>query len=273
MRLSYVASGTHGVPVVLMHGMGNDSSVWADVFAANRTGRSVFALDLRGHGDSDHAADAQYSLDLRCEDLEDFFRVAGLNTAVLVGHSIGGIAAAVFASRHAGRTAGLVLVDCGPVSNRGALAHVRDRMAQIPTHFASVSEYELLLKTLYPLASARTLRALAASSVRRSDAAGFSLKLDPRFSAAIGSAKGRSDDELWELLRQIPCKTLVVRGLASSLLDMAVAQRMARQALTDGELQVIKRAGHCVMIDNPEDFVAVLWEFLSRIEPVAEAAR
>ena len=51
-----------------------------------------------------------------------------------------------------------------------------------------------------------------------------------------------------------PCPSLVIRGAASDVLDAGTADRMVEEALPDGRLEVVPRAGHSVMLDNPEGF-------------------
>jgi pimeloyl-ACP methyl ester carboxylesterase len=58
--------------------------------------------------------------------------------------------------------------------------------------------------------------------------------------------------ELWDALARVPCPALVLRGAASDVVSADVADRMAEEALAQGRLVVIPRAGHSVMVDNPE---------------------
>jgi len=65
----------------------------------------VLALDQRGHGDSDWAADGDYSLDAMQGDLDALIPALGLDGARgfhLIGHSMGGRNSFVWASRHPG---------------------------------------------------------------------------------------------------------------------------------------------------------------------------
>jgi pimeloyl-ACP methyl ester carboxylesterase len=64
--------------------------------------------------------------------------------------------------------------------------------------------------------------------------------------------EARITSELWDALARVPCPTLVVRGAASDVVSADVADRMAEEVLAQGRLVVIPRAGHSVMVDNPE---------------------
>jgi pimeloyl-ACP methyl ester carboxylesterase len=54
----------------------------------------------------------------------------------------------------------------------------------------------------------------------------------------------------------------VVRGAASDVLSAETADRMTDEVLKDGRLCVVARAGHSVMLDNPEEFLAALTGFV-----------
>ena len=65
---------------------------------------------------------------------------------------------------------------------------------------------------------------------------------------------------LWEILGKLACPTLVVRGAASDVLSADTAERMV-EVMPKGELAVIPRAGHSVMTDHPEAFLAAVSRF------------
>ena len=102
--------GSGGLPVVFVHSFGGRSAHWVAQLEHLRPDRRAVAFDLRGHGRSaapegDHYAIADLAADLAAvEDARDLKRF------VLVGHSIGGVAAISFAGEHPDRVAGLLLV-------------------------------------------------------------------------------------------------------------------------------------------------------------------
>ncbi|WP_329790413.1 alpha/beta hydrolase [Lentzea sp. DG1S-22] len=100
MKLAATDFGGSGTPFLLLHGLGGDRSVW-ETFAPRLDGRAV-AVDLRGHGES---PDGEWDWDAVLDDLEDTAVHFGLDDPVVVGHSLGGILAGMWASRHPGRPA------------------------------------------------------------------------------------------------------------------------------------------------------------------------
>ncbi|WP_405057965.1 alpha/beta fold hydrolase [Kribbella sp. NBC_01505] len=104
-------------PVVLLHGLSGNSSRWDLVAPELAKHRRVLALDQRGHGASVRAA--SYSFEAMRDDLLEFVDALGLQTFLLVGHSMGGTVAALFAEHHSDRLTGLVLVDAPPPDGDG----------------------------------------------------------------------------------------------------------------------------------------------------------
>lgn len=68
--------------------------------------------------------------------------------------------------------------------------------------------------------------------------------------------------QLWQALGSIHCPTLVLRGQLSAILSQPVAQKMVDQALPNGQLRSISKAGHALMVDNPEEFEEQLTAFI-----------
>ncbi|MFB9459214.1 alpha/beta fold hydrolase [Streptomyces antimycoticus] len=112
IRLAYQVSGPPDAPpLVLLHALGEDATDWDVVAPVLARSRRVYALDLRGHGQSDWPRD--YSLELMRADVLAVLDELALGQVELVGHSMGGIVAYLIASDHPQRVARLVLEDVG----------------------------------------------------------------------------------------------------------------------------------------------------------------
>lgn len=258
-----------GVPLLLVHGFGNDAHVWDEVAPALAPYYRTVALDLRGHGDSDHDAEARYDHLSMVRDLEAVTEALGFERLVLVGHSLGGRVSMRFAGRNPAKMAGLVIVDAGPEFDARGVTRIRLEAETAADSFASVDEYLALLVQNYPATPVETLARLARHWVRPRDDGRFEIKMD----AALrrGRVPRGVDEEtwmrqeneaLWAALRDTPCPTLVVRGAASDVLSADTADRMVDEVLKDGRLCVVSRAGHSVMLDNVEEFRAALSGFV-----------
>ena len=101
-----------GASIVLLHGLFGSSDNWGTVARDLSTDLDVTLVDLRDHGRSPHTETTDY--DLMAEDVHALFTELDLKNAVLVGHSMGGKAAMVFAQRWPELLKQLVVVDIGP---------------------------------------------------------------------------------------------------------------------------------------------------------------
>ncbi|MGB3484657.1 MAG: alpha/beta hydrolase [Mycobacterium sp.] len=90
-------TGDHRPPVVLLHGLTFDRHMWAPM-VRELSGRRVLALDLPGHGDS--LRRNSYDLNEVVEVLHDALRIADVERPVMVGHSVGGLLATMYAGNH-----------------------------------------------------------------------------------------------------------------------------------------------------------------------------
>ena len=135
-----------GPPVVLLHGLMDNSAGFAPLLAAFEAGgasaHDIIAPDWRGHGDSD-ATPGAYWFPNYLADLEALLDTLGIaQPAVLVGHSMGGQIASLYAGARPDRVAGLVTLDSLNVPDSDpadAPARYRDWLDTL-THGAAVSE-------------------------------------------------------------------------------------------------------------------------------------
>jgi pimeloyl-ACP methyl ester carboxylesterase len=105
--------GDGGIPVILLHSFGGDSSHWATTLDKLRHHRRALAIDLRGHGKSARPRDMDYSVAAFVRDVELVAKQLKLERFVLVGHSLGAAVANAYAGKHPRQVAGLVLVGAG----------------------------------------------------------------------------------------------------------------------------------------------------------------
>ncbi|MFD4674345.1 alpha/beta fold hydrolase [Lentzea sp. NPDC058450] len=95
MKLAATDFGGEGTPHLLLHGLGGARSNW-EALAPHLNGRAV-AVDLRGHGES---PDGEWDWEAVLDDLDETVVHFGLGEPVVVGHSLGGVLAGLWALRH-----------------------------------------------------------------------------------------------------------------------------------------------------------------------------
>ena len=258
-----------GVPLVLLHGHGNDAHLWDDFVPCVAPHYRVLAVDQRGHGDSDWDPQGRYDSDSMADDLEKVLAAFGIDRFVLIGFSMGGRASMVFAGRHPERLAGLVLVDIGPELDARGRIRIGGEIAENRTPvFRDLEEYTRLLSRNYPAGSPDALRRMAKYGLRQRPDGLFELKLDPMLRAdRIEDEQGRAAEaalsqRMWDALAKLPCPTLVVRGAASDILSPEIADKMVDEVLQKGRLAVVPQAAHSVATDNPKGFEEAVSAFV-----------
>jgi pimeloyl-ACP methyl ester carboxylesterase len=234
---------TGRAPLLLTHGFGATSRMWAPNVPALSADRQVLTWDLRGHGGSD--APEQISHDDCLADMAALLDTLGAERAVLCGMSLGGYLSLLFRARHPERVAALVLVDTGPGFRRDA---ARDEWNATALRTADALEAEGL--GVLP----QTAEHVEASHVHGADGVA---------TAARGILTQR-DGEVFASLEQVDVPTLIVVGSEDAPFLGAADVMEAR--IPRAKKVVIADAGHAANMDRPDEFNAAVRDFLEEHE-------
>jgi pimeloyl-ACP methyl ester carboxylesterase len=248
-------------PVILLHGVTGHARTWDDEARALSAARRVFALDQRGHGDSDPAPDGDYTTATLCDDLATFIDSLRLAQVSLVALSMGGRVAIAYAGRYPSRVSRLVVVDIGPEIAPAGRGRVGGMMAGAPERFDSVARAIDYARTNAPRYTEALLRHRVEHGVRPLADGGFTWKYDRAIRESVRNGRWRDSIDLWPLWSAITCPTLIIRGADSDILSPEIARRML-DAQPHAELVDIPNAGHTVPGDQPEAFLETLKKFL-----------
>ena len=262
INLHYLDWGNGSAPpVLLVHGLRGHAHSWDDVSGALCQDYHVLALDQRGRGDSEWAPDGDYSGAAYVADLVSFCGSLRLDSFILVGHSMGGRNSIAFASKHSDQLKKLIIVDIGPTVDPAGGARITTEMQQVPEEFDSLNAVVEYMSKQNRFASDQVVRRRLQYATRElpNGKIGWRYDLAIREQRRNGTAPPAED--LWPMLPNISCPTLIVRGKQTDLLPAEVAQRMVA-TLPDASLVEIDQAGHMVFEDNPEDFIVAVRSWL-----------
>ena len=259
-RLHYVDYGS-GPPVVLVHGVGGCWQWWLENLPELGLSSRVIAVDLPGFGDSEPLP-SPGEMSSHVETLAALLDQLELDRVVLVGHSLGGLIAMMFAIQHPNRLDGLVSV-CG-----GGIVIGRRRLDAIVKGFllfnGLFSRTPRLVRALALRPRLRRLMfepftghpetlsaALAAQILPRMAAPGFA-------DAVVSGARMASEIDPVG----IATPTLLIWGERDPILPVARARELAGR-MPQARLIALDGVGHCPMFESRDVFNAALSGFVA----------
>jgi pimeloyl-ACP methyl ester carboxylesterase len=275
-RLIADVFGTHGAAVLLLHGGGQTRHAWrTTAVAIARAGHIAYALDQRGHGDSDWVesgayAFADFAADLRC--VADAVTASTGTAPILIGASLGGIAAllaegAVAAAGAAPLFSALVLVDITPRIDRAGVAKIQAFMrAHSREGFATVAEAADAVAAYLPHRPRPRSHEGLKKNLRLCADGRWRWHWDPRFIDGPRPVGGsRSEEDLVEAARSLKQPTLLVRGGSSEVVKEAHAREFL-QLVPHAEYLDVGGAQHMVAGDQNDRFTASILDFVARLD-------
>lgn len=263
LRLHYLDWGASGKPaMVLLHGFAVTAHAWDFFSLTARADFHMYALDHRGHGDSEWAPDGDYGRDRHVADLIAFVDALHLDSFVLIGHSLGGGVALLAASQLAGRVRALVIVDSTLGLRRGPNT-VRQFIAG-PDTFPSLEAFADYAIRLNPRRTRAGLLRSLPHNARQLPDGRWTWKYDPLLRDPNQPRTPPDFAAMWSALATAPCPIMYVRASASSHLADEFVPALASLA-PRVRLVTVPHAGHSVMGDNPVAFAAVVRRFLADV--------
>ena len=262
LNLHYLEWGDAGAPpVVMIHGLSGNAHAFDNLAPHFVPRYHVISVDVRGRGDSDWAADANYSNDAYVADLEGLRQALGFEHFSVVGTSMGGRISLTYAGTCPDRVERTVLNDIGPeIDPRGGnriATSTRDAVNTFET-MEEVIAWHCEQRAGFRSLNDADQRATAGHTVKARPGGGYAWKMDP----AVRTNPRRPDPEVsWNLARRIPGPVLLVRGGDSDLLSPEIAQRMEAE-MQDCRMVEVPGVGHAPTLMEPEAFGPVM-EFFS----------
>ena len=243
----------HGEPLVLLHGLFGSGDNWFGVAPKLAEKFHVLIPDLRNHGHSPHHAEMDYPL--MATDVDKFFAAQKIESAHVIGHSMGGKVAMQFALDFPARVKKLVVVDMAP----RAYARVHDKIfaallaVDLPA-FQTRQQIEEVLASEIP---SLNLRRFLLKNLGRNEHGKFVWKMNLRGVAENYSRLG----EVLSAKNQFDKPALFIRGGKSDYIN-AADETEIRRRFPAAQVATIAAANHWVHADAPEEFLKLVLDFL-----------
>lgn len=264
LSFHYVEWGSPQAPPLLcLHGITQTAHSWDEVAAELGRDRRVICLDQRGHGDSDWATDGDYARQTQAADVDAITDALKLPPFVLAGMSMGGINSITFTARHPEKVRALIIVDVSPEIQAKGVENIRNFIQQedvLPSFEAFVERAH----AFNPRRSLDNIRSRLRHNLKQLPGGHWTWKYDPTLRSPQRGFQASALLNLWDDVHAIRCPTLIVKGGESDILSADSAAKL-QAAIPGSQLAVIPGAGHSVMGDNPEEFVAAVRSFLRSV--------
>jgi len=244
-----------GPTIVFVHGLGATSNVWH----AQRTTLSkyyrVIVYDRTGSGRSQKARDG-YSINAWADELAGLLDHLAVESAVVVGHSLGSMVAQRFAGKYANRTKALILA--------GGEAELPPAAKNLLTERARAIEAD----GLFPVVGAWLMGVLSAATREANPALTGLLREmflanDPKTYAL--HALALRDGEVRGDHANIHCPTLLTVGDQDPVTPLSW-QRQIAASIADSRIRVIPNTAHMTMLESPAVFNCVVMDFLATLK-------
>lgn len=246
-----------GPLLVWLHGLGASKDQWGPaMFALAREYQCVF-VDLPGHGQSLPQPNRGHGPHALLEAIEPILAAQGDRPLVLIGSSLGGCVAGLYAARHPQRVKGLVLMAPAGLGSTAMSAELVARVERGDGVFGyrNVVELQRFWQWLFvrpPRPGTRLLRALAASGRQRYE----------QIRQVVEECGVDGLQVLAERLPAIVCPTLVLWG-AQDRVFLAEAMPPMLQRMARAEGQLIEQAGHVPYLEQGGQVRAAISRFLA----------
>lgn len=274
LRLHYVDWGNRSAPpLILVHGGRDHARSWDWVAHDLRRDHHVIAPDLRGHGDSAWAIGSMYHIAEYVVDLAQLIDAIGHEQVTLVAHSMGSVICAQYAGANPHRVSRFVAIEGidmpktiarkigNPTPNERvarAISMAQQQAARTPKRYATLEEAAERMHQANAFLSREQAEHLTVHGVARNEDGSYSWKFDdyargPKLFTLPGA-------EMAELVRQITCPVLLVRGTESDAPDPKESGLLDR--IPDVRAVALEGAGHWVHHDRLDELLGTVRSFL-----------
>lgn len=247
INMHYTRTGGNKSPLILLHGLMGNGACWTPVAQALESEYDVIMPDARGHGKSS-VPDDGYRYEDHANDIEGLIEALGLSLPIVIGHSMGGMTAALIASRKQKLLRGLVLAD--PTFLSPEVQHEVYEGDTVEQHrrFLNKSFDEILreARARQPHRSFNLIELINKARYQTSTIP-FQVLKPP-------------NPEYKQLMSEIDVPSLLV--IADEGIVSAAVGEDLQNLNSKLQMEIITGAGHGLHYDQPEQFIAIVKSFL-----------
>jgi 3-oxoadipate enol-lactonase len=243
------AGGGDATPIVFLHGVGSDKSVWRPQLAHFGRTRRAIAFDYPGYGDSDPAPEGTTRDDYASAILSAMYEL-GVDRAHICGLSLGGVVAIAMHHAAPDHCASLILADTFAVHPEGRAIYERTLAGSRDLSAMAEARVEVLIAQPADPAVRREV----VETMSRIDSAAFRIGAEAVWLADQRDRAGAIRVPALVLVGDQDLVTPV--DLSNELVDL----------IPDARMQVIAGAGHLTNLEKPDEFNRIVEEFVLELD-------
>lgn len=243
--------GGERTPLVLLHGVGSDRSVWHPQLDHFGPERRTIAFDYPGYGESDPAPEGT-TRDDYADSILAAMDALGIGHAHVCGLSLGGVVALAMNHRAPDRCTSLVLADSFASHPDGRAIFDRSVAASNADSMRVLAESRVDLLTAQPVDPAV-----------RSEVIETMANIDPAAYRIGAEAVWLAEQE--ERAHEVRCPTLVLCGSLDRITPPALSQALTK-IIPGARFEEVEGAGHLSNLEQPEAFNTLLGAFIRAVD-------
>ncbi len=269
LRLHYVDYGGQGDVVLALHGLVQHARAFDPIAPLLVPHVRFLSLDLRGRGESEWGPPEAYRMFEYLKDLRAFLNELGLDRVALIGTSLGGWVAMLYATAYPKRVTRLVLNDVAMISEAAGLNAVANRPSVARFEFEDSAEAISWFISDRPgldRLGADQMRLWVEGFLSRTETGKWRFKCDPSIVRDAGALAQRlagardgllGPNQAWEQAKRLTMPVLLLRGELSSVVSPAIAKQLT-SVLPSARSVDIPGVGHSPTLHEPEAQAALL---------------
>jgi len=257
----YIVRG-EGPHLILIHGFLYNTIMWKEVMEPLAKGFRVHAIDLLGWGYSSRLKEGNYSYQLYADQLLKFMDALGITQTSIVGQSMGGGTAILFATQHPERVRKIVLVDAAGLPNPLPLAGRIFALPYLGEFLLSLPRHAVLRKNIQDLFFYDPTR--VTNEYMEGVERPFQIKGSGRTVLNILRTLdfGSLSPEIHKL-GEMGKPILLLWGREDKAVPLPLGEEM-HKILKGSEMKIIEKAGHIPHEEHPEEAARLMIDFLSK---------
>lgn len=259
----YLESGELSQPtILLLHGFGADKDNWVRM-SRHLQGFRIIAPDLPGHGESSFNGNLFYGFDVQSRRLAEFVDALQLSEFTLVGNSMGGAVAALYAYRHPQKVTSLVLIDAVGFYGDEA-SELEQRLNNGKSNPLIVRDDEAYQEFLDFVLEDQPFLPWPAKSVLGRKAAQREQANDHIFEHIYQEVEAaRYAGGFGHIFSKLLMPTLVIWGEQDRVLDVSSVDKFF-DYIPEAEVEILPSVGHAPMIERPAVTANLIQNFWQR---------